>query len=309
MSRKPVWLIAGPTASGKTALAIHAARQLGGEVVNADSMQIYADIPVLSAAPSADEQAGIPHHLFGVLDASERASVGWWARAAMAVIEDIRSRGNTPVVVGGTGLYFNALTDGLAEVPEIPADAAEAAGAIAEQGVATLRAVAEKHDPDGASRVLGDDVQRLRRIVEVGLATGRALSSFHGDTIPLLAEDDWRGVVIEPDREALYARIDARFDHMLASGALEEIDALARRGLDPDLPAMKALGVPQLIALRNGEMTQVQAEEYAKRESRRYAKRQFTWFRNRCADWPRIVSLDPATARAQFDALLEGETP
>jgi len=308
VSRKPVWLIAGPTASGKTALAIHAARRLGGEVVNADSMQIYADIPVLSAAPSADEQAGIPHHLFGVLDASERASVGWWARAAMAVIEDISARGNTPVVVGGTGLYFNALTEGLAEVPEIPADAAEAAGAIAGQGVAPLRAEAEKHDPDGASRVLGDDIQRLRRIVEVGLATGRALSSFHGETVPLLEADDWRGVVIEPDREALYARIDARFDHMVSSGALEEIDALAKRGLDPDLPAMKALGVPQLIALRNGEMTQAETEEYAKRESRRYAKRQFTWFRNRCADWPRINSLNPATARAQFDALLEGET-
>lgn len=309
MNRNPVWLIAGPTASGKTALAIHAVRQLGGEVVNADSMQIYADIPILSASPSADEQGGISHHLFGVLDASERASVGWWARAAMAAIGDIRSRGNTPVVVGGTGLYFNALTDGLAEVPDIPAETAKAAAEIAGQGITALRAEAERHDPEGAARVLGDDVQRLRRIVEVGLATGRALSSFHGDTVPLLAADEWRGVVIEPDREALYARIDARFDHMLAQGAIEEVEGLARRGLDPDLPAMKALGVPQLIALRNGEMTQTEAEEYAKRESRRYAKRQYTWFRNRCADWPRIVSLDPAMARAQFDALLEGETP
>jgi tRNA dimethylallyltransferase len=308
VSRAPVWLIAGPTASGKTALAIHAARRLGGEVVNADSMQIYADIPVLSAAPPADEQAGIPHHLFGVLDASQRASVGWWARAAMAVIDEIRSRGNTPVVVGGTGLYFNALTEGLAEVPDIPDEAAAEAEAIAGQGIAILRVEAERHDPDGASRVLGDDIQRLRRIVEVGLATGRALSSFHGDTMPLLPEGAWRGVVIEPDREALYARINVRFDHMLANGALEEVEALAKRGLDPELPAMKALGVPQLIALRNGEMTRAEAEEYAKRESRRYAKRQFTWFRNRCADWPRIDSLDPATARAQFDALLEGET-
>lgn len=308
MSRAPVWLIAGPTASGKTALAIHAARRLGGEVVNADSMQIYADIPVLSAAPSADERAGIPHHLFGVLDASERASVGWWARAAMAVIDDIRSRGNTPVVAGGTGLYFNALTEGLAEVPDIPDEAAAEAAGIAGRGITILRAEAEKHDPDGAARVLGDDVQRLRRIVEVGLATGRALSSFHGDTVPLLAAGEWRGVVIEPDREALYARIDARFDHMLAKGALLEVEALAKRGIDPELPAMKALGVPQLIALRNGEMTRAEAEEYAKRESRRYAKRQFTWFRNRCADWPRIGSLDPATARAQFDALFERET-
>lgn len=308
MSRAPVWLIAGPTASGKTALAIHAARRLGGEVVNADSMQIYADIPVLSAAPPADEQAGIPHHLFGVLDASQRASVGWWARAAMAAIEDIGSRGNTPVVVGGTGLYFNALTEGLAEVPDIPDEAAAEAEAIAGQGVAILRAEAERHDPEGASRVLGDDVQRLRRIVEVGLATGRALSSFHGDTMPLLPEGAWRGVVIEPDREALYARINVRFDHMLSNGALEEVEALAKRGLDPEVPAMKALGVPQLIALRNGEMTRAETEEYAKRESRRYAKRQFTWFRNRCADWPRIDSLDPATARAQFDALLEEES-
>ncbi|MEN0651533.1 MULTISPECIES: tRNA (adenosine(37)-N6)-dimethylallyltransferase MiaA [Hyphobacterium] len=308
MSVPPVWLIAGPTASGKTALAIHAARRLGGEVVNADSMQIYADIPVLSAAPSLDEQADIPHHLFGVLDASERASVGWWARAAMSAIAEIRSRGKRPVVVGGTGLYFNALTDGLAEVPDIPAQASQAAARIADRGADALRIEAERHDTEGAARVLGDDVQRLRRIVEVGLATGRPLSSFHGDTVPLLQPGEWRGVVIEPDREALYARIDARFDRMLAAGALDEVAALDRRELDPELPAMKALGVPQLIALRKGEMTRAEAEEYAKRESRRYAKRQYTWFRNRCADWPRIGSLDPVTARAEFDALLEGET-
>lgn len=298
-------LIAGPTAAGKTALAIEAARRLDGEIINADSMQIYEGLPIITACPDEDERAAAPHHLFGTVDPGLRWSVGEWSQAALARFDDIVSRGKTPILVGGTGLYFNALTIGLAPVPEIsPGTRAKAARLLEEGGLDAVRAEAERQDPVSAAKVKPADRQRLLRLVEVGWETGRALSSYHADTTPLLGERAWRGIVIEPNRHALYDRIDLRFDLMLDQGALEEVAAFKDRGLAPDLPAMKALGVPQLIAHLAGELELTAAIEIAKRESRRYAKRQMTWFRNQQASWDRVTALHKDDARKQLAALL-----
>jgi len=296
-----VLLIAGPTASGKTALAIEAARARDGEIINADSMQIYREIPILSAQPEAEEREGIPHHLFGERSVAEPASVGWWARRAHELIADIQSRARTPVLVGGTGLYFGALTKGLAVIPETTDEARAEAERLEALGMDALRQAAAKFDSIAAGRALGDDRARLRRIVEVGITTGQAISEFQKETHPVLATGEWSGIVIEPERAALYARINARFDAMLGAGALDEARAL--QPFNRSLPALKAVGLPPLLAHIDGEMELKDAGEIAKRDSRRYAKRQYTWFRNQCGDWSRIHSLDAATARAEFQAL------
>ncbi|MFY0637981.1 tRNA (adenosine(37)-N6)-dimethylallyltransferase MiaA [Maricaulis maris] len=304
----PCLLIAGPTAAGKTALSLAAADILGGEIINADSMQVYDGLPLITAQPDAAERARAPHHLFGTIDPAIRYSVGEWTRDVLALIDDCRGRQRVPVLVGGTGLYFNALVRGLAVVPEIGAvTRRRVADMLEAAGLSGLRAEALRLDPAAAKRVEAADRQRLMRIVEVALETGRPLSEYQADTVAPLAAGTWRGVVIEPDREALYARIDARFDRMMEAGALDEVAAFAARGLDPDLPASKALGVPQLMAHLRGALSLDEAVILAKRDSRRYAKRQGTWFRNQAASWDRIVSLDPAGAREALAVLLEGE--
>lgn len=302
----PCLLIAGPTAAGKTALALAAAEALDGEIINADSMQIYAGLPLIAAQPGAGDFARAPHHLFGHVDPSERWSVGHWAEAALAQIDAVRARGHTPVLVGGTGLYFLALTKGLAPVPEIDAQSRQrAAGLLARSGPEALREEAGRFDPVAAARVKPADLQRLMRIVEVGYATGEALTTFQVETHPLLGETQWRGIVIEPDRQSLYDRIDRRFEIMLEAGALDEVRAFAARGLDPLLPASKALGVPPLMAHLRGELTLEAAIALAQRDSRRYAKRQMTWFRNQHPGWARIHGLDPDAARRELAALLD----
>ena len=304
----PCLLIAGPTAAGKTALSLAAAEILGGDIINADSMQVYDGLPLITAQPDAGERARAPHHLFGTIDPAVRYSVGEWTRDALALITECRARGRVPVLVGGTGLYFNALVRGLAPVPEIGAvTRRRVADMLDAAGLSGLRAEALRLDPVAARRVEAADRQRLMRIVEVALETGRPLSAFQADTVAPLAAGTWRGVVIEPDREALYARIDHRFDSMLNAGALDEVAAFAARSLDPDLPASKALGVPQLMSHLRGETTLDDAVSLAKRDSRRYAKRQGTWFRNQAASWDRINTLDPAAARDALAVLLEGE--
>ncbi|MBR9825877.1 MAG: tRNA (adenosine(37)-N6)-dimethylallyltransferase MiaA [Alphaproteobacteria bacterium] len=305
---RPCLLIAGPTAAGKTALSLAAAERLNGEIINADSMQIYEGLHILTARPDAQEEARAPHHLFGTIAPDRRFSVGEWLDASLALIAEIRSRGRTPILVGGTGLYFNALTKGLAPVPEIDDAARERAEAlINQQGFEALRAEALRADPLAAERVEPADRQRLQRIVEVFYTTGAALSSFWDKTKPALPDGEWRGLVLEPDRAQLYARIERRFDLMLEQGGLEEVAAFAERRLDPDLPAMKALGVPPLLAHLAGEMTLADAVEISKRDSRRYAKRQSTWFRNQNGSWPRITSLDSETAIAALETILEGD--
>ena len=297
-------LIAGPTASGKTALAVAAAQRLDAEIVNADSMQVYAGLPVITAQPLEDEQGGVPHHLFGEIDPAERFTTGRWAEAALQRIAEVRARGRRVVLVGGTGLYFKALTDGLAPAPDIPDAARDQARAVLEsQGLAALAREARRLDPDSASRIEANDRQRLLRVVEVGYA-GARLSALQADTRPLIAPDSWAGLVIEPEREALYQRIDQRFAAMVEAGALEEAEAIAERDLDPELPAMKAVGLPPLLAHLAGEITLDEALEIGARDTRRYAKRQYTWFRNQTPDWFRLASLDPDAQREELEPVL-----
>lgn len=306
----PILLIAGPTASGKSALALRAARALDGEIVNADALQLYADLRVLSARPSQQEQAGIPHHLFGVADGADGWSVGRWLRAASPILDDIQARGRTAIVVGGTGLYFKALTEGLADVPPTPAAVRQSVtGMYDALGEDRFRALLASADPDAARRIEAGDRMRLSRAMEVLEATGRPLTAWQASTAPALEPGAWRAVAIAPDRAGLYARCDARFDAMLAGGALEEVRALLARGLDPDLPVMKAVGVRELTALLAGDLTLDAAAGLARQETRRYAKRQLTWLRNQTPDWPRVTETEPEAAWRQFLALEPTLTP
>ncbi len=276
------------------------AEQNGGEIVNADALQLYADLRVLSARPSADEEVQAPHHLFGVADAADGWSVGRWTRAALPVIADIRARGRTAIVVGGTGLYFNALAKGIADIPAVPQTAAAELAAI---GEIALREQLAKLDPAAAARIAPGDLQRLGRALAVAQTTGRSLTDWQAQTRPLLEPGTWRGVVIEPPRDILYTRCDARLEAMVDAGALDEVRALTARGLSTALPAMKAVGLRELAAHLAGETTLPQALAAAQQSTRNYAKRQMTWFRNQQPDWPRVDATEPQGQWGQFLAL------
>jgi tRNA dimethylallyltransferase len=295
----PVLLIAGPTASGKSALALRLARATGAEIVNADALQIYADLRVLTARPSAADEAAAPHHLFGVADAAQGWSVGRWLAAACEALPAIAARGRPAIVVGGTGLYLRALTEGLAEIPPTPphvrALAAERFDAV---GEAAFRADLDARDAAAQARISPGDRQRLLRAWEVHEATGRALSDWQGATRPPLPTEGWRTVALEPDRALLYARCDARLGAMAAGGGLEEVRALVDRGLAPALPAMKAVGVRELAAHLAGQASLEDALDLARQETRRYAKRQLTWMRNQTPHWPRLSAPEAVEAFA-----------
>lgn len=296
-----IWLIAGPTASGKSALALRLAAATGGEIVNADSMQLYRDLRVLTARPSAAEEAQAPHHLFGTVEAAEAWSAGKWLRAAGETIAAIRARGRAAIVAGGTGLYFHALTRGLAEIPPVPAEVRRAAGAQFEElGEAAFRARLATADPAAAARIAPGDRQRLCRAWEVYAATGRSLSDHQAHAAGALPAGSWSAVALEPPRPALYARCDERLHAMVREGAVEEVRALVARGLDPALPAMKAVGVRELAAHVRGEASLEDAVAAAQQETRRYAKRQMTWMRGQMAEWPRLVAADGEEQWRQF---------
>jgi tRNA dimethylallyltransferase len=291
-----IWLIAGPTASGKSALALRLARETGAEIINADALQLYRDLPVLSACPAPAEMAEVPHHLFGLADGADGWSVGRWLRATLQVLEDLRTRNRPAIIVGGTGLYFQALTQGLAEIPPIPAAVRQAVqDRYDAEGEIAARSQLAMADPAAAARIAPGDRLRLSRALEVLVATGRPISAWQAETRPALAPDRWRGLILEPHREALYARCDQRFAQMLTHGAADEVARLMARRLDPALPVMKAVGVRELAAWLEGRTTRAAAIELARRETRRYAKRQLTWLRNQTADWPRTASADPET--------------
>jgi tRNA dimethylallyltransferase len=287
-------LIAGATSSGKSALALRLAEKLRGAIINADSMQVYRDLRIITARPTEAEAARVPHVLYGHVDASENYSVGRWCRDAVAAIGEAERAGRLPIFVGGTGLYFKALTHGLASVPPIPVDVrSEVRERLKTEGVAALHAELARRDPATAERLMVGDRARVTRGLEVVIATGRSLGDWHRDGMPpSLDPAEAAKIFLSVDRAELYRRINVRFDAMISAGALDEVRALAARNLDPMLPAMKAHGVPWLLRHLHGEITLEEAAEGGKRDTRRYTKRQGTWFRHQLPDFAWVAADD-----------------
>ncbi len=274
-------MIAGPTASGKSQLAIDLARRFGGAVINADSMQLYADLTVLTARPQPQEMQDIPHHLFGICDAAHRASVAEWLGLAATAIANVRAAGQLPIIVGGTGMYLQAGLRGIAPVPDVPADLHQhCIDLYRELGGAKFRDALAGYDADIAARLVDSDSQRLVRAMGVAMATDRPLSWWQQQPHKGALLGSVVTIAMMPPRPTLYDRINQRFDHMLMHGAVDEVARLMARQLDPGLPLMKALGVAPIAAFLQGDITKDDAAFIAKRDSRRYAKRQMTWIRN-----------------------------
>jgi tRNA dimethylallyltransferase len=297
-------LIAGPTASGKSALALALAERHDGIIVNADSMQVYRDLRIITARPTPADEARVPHRLYGHVDAAATYSVGHWINDVARVLDEPRERGRLSILVGGTGLYFKALTHGLSAVPPIPSRVRAAARArLAAEGAAALHAELARRDPEGAAALKVGDGVRIVRALEVIEATGRPLSAWHREGMaPLIDPARAVKIFLAPDRVELKARIGARFDAMMAAGALEEVRALDARGLDPLQPALKAHGVPWLRRALAGEIPLLEAVETSKRDTWRYTKRQFTWFRHQLADF---IWVAPAAASAMLSEALK----
>ena len=295
-------LIAGPTASGKSALALALAERLGGVVINADSMQVYRDLSILTARPGTADLARAPHVLYGHVPAAQVYSAGRWLVDAAREIAAAEAAGRVPIIAGGTGLYFEALLHGLSPVPAIPAairahwrNEAERLGAEKLHGVLATR------DPAMADRLRPSDPQRVTRALEVLEATGRSLADWQREAgTPLVARNAAACLVLAPDRATLYARCEARFDDMLAAGALAEAAAMLALGLPPELPAMRATGLRELMAHLRGDLTLEAAATAAKVATRHYAKRQETWIRGRMADWVRVSAQDVEGALSLF---------
>lgn len=278
-------VIAGPTTAGKSALALRLAGTARGTIINADASQLYADLRVLSARPSDTDLARAPHRLYGVIDGAQACSAAAWAALARAAIDETLADGRLPIVTGGSGLYLRTLLDGIAAVPEIDAATRAATRALA---TVDAHAALAREDPVAAARLAPADRQRVLRALEVIHATGRPLGEWQASSTGGIAgRMQIEGIVVDLPRAELHARIAARFDAMLAAGALAEVEALAARQLAPDLPVMKALGVPELLAVVRGDATLADAAAAAVSATRRYAKRQQTWFRNQTPGWQR----------------------
>lgn len=274
-------VIGGPTASGKSALAVDLAEEFGGTVINADSMQVYRELDIVTARPDPADLKRAPHRLYGFLSASEVCSAALWRERALAEIHEAAQAGRVPILCGGTGLYLHALTHGLSEMPEVSPEARAAARALhAEIGGAALRKRLADGDPVLAARLHDGDSQRLIRAWEVLQDTGQPLSAWQERPAVPPEGIDFFIITLLPERASLYRSCDGRFEKMLERGALEEVEALMTLDLDPALPAMKALGVPQLIEFIKGSMSREECVRIAQRDTRRYAKRQMTWFRN-----------------------------
>jgi tRNA dimethylallyltransferase len=300
VSLPPVALIAGPTASGKSALALKIAKRSGGVIVNADSAQIYRDLPILSAAPGAAELKQAEHRLYGISDPAQPCSAAEWAKMARREIADIHAHGRLPILVGGTGLYLRTLLDGIAPVPPISAEIRQR---VRSRTVEENRAELERCDPEAAKRLKPSDSARIARALEVVVSSGRTLSEWQkhreggiGHRIAL------KPLILLPPRDWLYGRCNRRFERMLESGAMEEVQALLSRHLDPSLPAMRAIGVREIGAYLAGELTSEEAIASGQQATRNYAKRQYTWFAHQPpVEWPRFTK--PLESAAMDDAL------
>jgi tRNA dimethylallyltransferase len=285
-------LITGPTASGKSALALEWAAKTDGVVINADSMQVYDTLRVLTARPSEDDMGGVPHKLYGHVPASTTYSTGAWLRDLAPLLQALRAEGRMPVIVGGTGLYFKALTGGLSEMPEVPEEIrTRLRGRLAEEGPEALHAVLGQVDPETAARLMVTDGQRIVRALEVFEASGTPLSRHQSRSGPALVDPERAAkLVVLPDRAVLAERINRRFAGMLETGAVEEVEALLALGLPPELPVMRAIGVPEIGAYLRGELGRDEVIERGAAATRQYAKRQMTWFRNQMDEsWQRIA--------------------
>jgi tRNA dimethylallyltransferase len=291
-------LLAGPTASGKSRLAMDLARRHDGVVINADSMQVYRELRILTARPSPSDEAAVPHRLYGCVPAAERHSVGRWRDLVVQELTAARLAGRVAIITGGTGLYFRALTAGLAEIPRVPdsvrQDISDQTGSMDSPA---LHRLLSTEDPEGAARLRPSDRARLLRALEVVRFTGRSLTSWQEEndpSPPLPGAGSALRLVLMPERSILHRRIAERVEQMAANGALGEVEALMGLGLDPDLPVMKAIGVRELGAHLRGETSLDAALTDMKTATRRYAKRQMTWFRNQMPDWRFVVAAGEA---------------
>lgn len=288
---KTAILIAGPTASGKSAVAMDVAERLNGVVINADAMQVYAELDVLTSRPSRADEARVPHRLFGCAPAKDAWSAGRWLDAAGGEISAAWQADRVPVIAGGTGLYFKVLEEGLSPIPAVPGTIRDHwRGRLEREGAGVLHGELAQTAPDDAARIEPADGQRVVRALEVLDATGTSLSDHFATArqASVLANADVRRVALMPPREELYGSCDARFEAMLDSGAMDEVERLVAQDLAPDLPAMKAIGVAALAAHLAGKVQLDDAIAQAQKQTRNYAKRQMTWIRNQMADWPKV---------------------
>ena len=284
-------LIAGPTASGKSALALALAERLDGTIINADSMQVYRELRVITARPSLEDEARVPHALYGFVPAREAYSAGRFVPDAAAAIAAARAAGRRPIIAGGTGLYFKALLEGLSPIPPVGEDVRAHWRAEAERlGAHALHATLAARDPAMAAQLMPADTQRIVRALEVLESSGRSLSDWQCQPgMPVVEPERAVKLFIDIPRDELHARADARFDQIIARGGLDEASALAALNLDPALPVMRALGVAPLMACATGEMSRVDAIERSKAETRQYIKRQKTWLNKHMIAWKRVL--------------------
>lgn len=299
-----VALIAGPTASGKTAFALHLARSGNFEIINADSAQVYSDLPILSAQPSADEQSSVPHHLFGYIDGVTPCSAARWAKDAKDAIARAHAAGATPILVGGSGLYLRTLLDGIAPIPEVDP---ELRAAIRAMPVEEAYAALQTYDAPVAATLAPTDVSRITRALEVVQSTGRSILAWRATkTGGISADIALRPLLLLSPRDWLYERCDTRFEQMMAHGAIDEVEALLARNLPQDAPVMRAIGVPEIAAYLKGMMTRDEAIARGQIATRQYAKRQFTWFRNQApADWHRTSEVINDSNIGNFEIIFQ----